>query len=290
MIIERRLATDSSQKIRNYQTVACFSTAALVVTKGKSSVTLWRQHWLTTQRSFYKQIIYLIYLFSSFWYHGTFSFHFVCLSSLIQNTLITFANGNEEQQQMGSKVQVLPFTFSNQEFPENDLESFPLQPSPISQLFGLDILMLKPLWQGVRSLKVTGLPLLICTCLSRPYLPTWLSLCCSFPVWTDSSVKKAAERSDFKSSRHTKALPFSKIPPSVTWLICCTLFSLGFIVFCYYNSSCVQTASCVYGGEKKLYQHYVIGDVCNTVSMWLSQWKVRELSRWTGSVWLWDLP
>lgn len=73
------------------------------------------------------------------------TFHFICLSSFIQNTLITFANGNEEQQQMGSKVQVLPFTFFHPEFPENDLESFPLQPSPISWLFGLDILTLKPL-------------------------------------------------------------------------------------------------------------------------------------------------
>lgn len=68
------------------------------------------------------------------------TFNFVCF---IQDALITFANANEEQQQMGSKVQVMPFTFSNAEFLENDLESFPLQPSPISRLFGLDILMLK---------------------------------------------------------------------------------------------------------------------------------------------------
>lgn len=158
------------------------------------------------------------------------TFHFIRLSSFIQNALITFANANEEQQQMGSKVQVMPLTFSNPEFPENDLQSFPLQPSPNSRLFGLDILTLKPLWQGVRSLNVAGLPLpgdptrLICTCLSRPYLPTWLSLRFSFPGWTDCmwNVKSRSaptptpvERPDFKSSHHTKALLFSKIPLSV---------------------------------------------------------------------------
>lgn len=61
-----------------------------------------------------------------------------------------------------------------------------------------------------------------------------------------------AERPDFKSSRHAKALPFSKILSSVTWLVCCTLFSLGFSVFCYYNSSCVQTAPVCVGGKKAL--------------------------------------
>lgn len=100
---------------------------------------------------------------------------------------------------------------------------------------------------------------------------------------SSASTPTPAERPDLKSSRHAKALPFSEIPQSVVLGSSAVRYSLWDTLFSVTITPVVfrRPPVCV-GGKKKLYQHYVIGDVCNTASMWLSRWKVKGLSRWTG--------